>query len=511
MIASDDKAPEPVAAAPTSHREILRATSITGAASVLNILISIVRTKVLALLIGPAGVGLFGLFSRVLGTASMLAGMGLSHSGVRQLAAATDDPAALARVRKALWYASLALGALGMLVMWLLRAPIADLVFGDTARASEVAWLGLGLMLTLITTSQTALLQGLRRIGDMARVSVLGAITGSILAVVLAWQLHLDGVVWMVVFMPLASALVAALFVARLPRATPWRPKPRELWTEWRSLFGLGVAVMAATVLSSLAQLATRSLTTDAIDMDATGHFEAAWAISMTYIGFVLTAMGADYYPRLTAAVADRASANRLVNEQAEVALILAAPVLVGIVSFAPVVIHLLYSAEFEPAIEVLQLQVLGDVLKVAAWPMGFILLARSANRAFFLTELLWNAVYVGSVALLLPAIGLAATGAAFIIGYVFYTAMIYFVVARLQGFRPTRRVVLLLLVTLMTAVAVFVVSRLEPSWGLVVGAVATIVTGIHSLRALLAMLALEGRLGRMVARLARLLRWPRR
>ncbi len=497
--------------APSSHREILRATSITGAASVLNILISVVRTKVLALLIGPAGVGLFGLFSRVLGTASMLVGMGLGHSGVRQLAAAAGDPQTLARVRKALWYASLALGALGMLLMWLLREPIADLVFDDTARASEVAWLGLGLLLTLVTTSQTALLQGLRRIGDLAGVSVLGAIAGSVLAVVLASQLRLDGVIWMVVFMPLASALVAAAFVARLPRAAPWRPRRRELWREWRSLLGLGVAVMAATVLSSLAQLATRALTTEAIDLNATGHFEAAWAISMTYIGFVLSAMGADYYPRLTAAVADRDRANRLVNEQAEVALVLAAPVLIGIVSFAPVVIHLLYSGEFAPAIEVLRLQVLGDVLKVAAWPMGFILLAHSANRAFFLTELLWNAVYVGAVWLLLPAIGLDATGAAFVIGYVFYTAMIYFVVARLQGFRPTRRVVLLLLVTLTTAVAVYIVSRLDATWGLVLGAVATSATGIYSLQALLAMLQLEGRLGRMVSRLARFLRLRRR
>ena len=179
--------------------------------------------------------------------------------------------------------------------------------------------------------------------------------------------------------------------------------------------------------------------------------------------------------------------------------------------SFAPVVIHLLYSGEFAPAIEVLRLQVLGDVLKVAAWPMGFILLAHSANRAFFLTELLWNAVYVGAVWLLLPAIGLDATGAAFVIGYVFYTAMIYFVVARLQGFRPTRRVVLLLLVTLTTAVAVYIVSRLDATWGLVLGAVATSATGIYSLQALLAMLQLEGRLGRMVSRLARFLRLRRR
>jgi len=69
----------------------------------------------------------------------------------------------------------------------------------------------------------------------------------------------------------------------------------------------------------------------------------------MTYLGFVLGAMATDYYPRLTAAISDTATATRLVNEQTEVALLLCAPVLLAMLGLAPWVIHLLYSAEFAP------------------------------------------------------------------------------------------------------------------------------------------------------------------
>ncbi len=107
----------------------------------------------------------------------------------------------------------------------------------------------------------------------------------------------------------------------------------------------------------------------------------------MTYIGFVLTAMGTDYYPRLTAAIHDHATVNRLVNEQTEVALLLAGPVFLAMLGLAPWVIQLLYSSRFRPAVDVLRWQMLGDVLKVASWPLGFIILAAGDGRTFMLTE----------------------------------------------------------------------------------------------------------------------------
>ena len=49
-----------------SYRQILRSTSIIGGASVINILIGLVRVKVAAVLLGPAGIGLIGLFKAML-------------------------------------------------------------------------------------------------------------------------------------------------------------------------------------------------------------------------------------------------------------------------------------------------------------------------------------------------------------------------------------------------------------------------------------------------------------
>ncbi|MGV8953313.1 MAG: hypothetical protein ACOH2M_19610 [Cypionkella sp.] len=58
------------------YGDILKSTSLIGASSVISMALSVVRLKVLAVLLGPAGVGLFGLFNVVAELASNLAGMG---------------------------------------------------------------------------------------------------------------------------------------------------------------------------------------------------------------------------------------------------------------------------------------------------------------------------------------------------------------------------------------------------------------------------------------------------
>ena len=48
----------------SSYREVVNASSIVGGAQVINMIISLIRTKLVALLIGPTGIGIVGLYHR---------------------------------------------------------------------------------------------------------------------------------------------------------------------------------------------------------------------------------------------------------------------------------------------------------------------------------------------------------------------------------------------------------------------------------------------------------------
>ena len=488
-----------------SYRQILRSTSIIGGASVINILVGLVRIKVAAVLLGPAGVGLIGLFTSLAGTASAVAGLGFGNVGTRQIAMAAghNDAAALAAARRALFWGTLALAVLGAAVFWALRGVLAQRVLGDATLSAEVGWLALAVGLTVAAASQSALLNGMRRIGDLARVSVWSGLLSTVLGVgaLLLWGR--DGLIAFVLVGPLASFVLGHVYVARLPKVMAPRTPLPDLARQWGMLAKLGAAFMVAGLAGTLGQLLVRALVQRELGSDALGYFQAAATISMTYIGFVLGAMGTDYYPRLAAAIHDHAAVNRLVNEQTEVALLLAGPVFLAMIGLAPWVIELLYASSFHPAAQVLRWQVLGDVLKVCSWPLGFIILAAGDGRTFMLTESVAVAVFVLLTWVLLPFLGVVATGLAFVGMYLVLLPLVYGLVRRRTGFRWHRRIFRQMSALLLMAAAVMLAGMWSEKAAVVLGIFGVIGFGLHGLGRLGAMANLTGAIGK-AARLCR-------
>src|SRR4051812_13416014 len=75
----------------STYGEILKSTALIGGSTVVGIFFGIIRTKAMALLLGPAGVGLMGLYASIIDVAQSLAGMGVQSSGVRQIAEASGS------------------------------------------------------------------------------------------------------------------------------------------------------------------------------------------------------------------------------------------------------------------------------------------------------------------------------------------------------------------------------------------------------------------------------------
>jgi PST family polysaccharide transporter len=203
--------------------------------------------------------------------------------------------------------------------------------------------------------------------------------------------------------------------------------------------------------------------------------------------------MGADFFPRLTGVAGDNTQCNRLVNEQAQVSLLLAGPGVIATLTFASVVIALFYSAWFGAAVEVLRWICLGMTLRMITWPMGFIIVVKSEKKLLFLTELAWTVVNVGLSWICVRSFGLNGAGIAFFGSYVFHGLMIYQIVRRLYGFRwsAANRQIGLLYLSL-TAVVFCGFHVLPHLWAITVGALVTFISGVYSLRVLLNLVSLE-------------------
>jgi PST family polysaccharide transporter len=205
---------------------------------------------------------------------------------------------------------------------------------------------------------------------------------------------------------------------------------------EASTLLKLGFAFMASGFMTMGVAYTVRTMIIRNLGFEATGLYQAAWTLGGLYVAFILQAMGADFYPRLTATISNHGECNRLVNEQTLVGLLIASPGVLATLTFAPLVITLLYSAKFAAAVVVLRWICLGAMLQVVTWPMGFIVVAKGKRNLFFLSELAWTVFAICLAWLCLQRYGLEGAGIAFFGSYVFHGFLTYSIARSLTAFR---------------------------------------------------------------------------
>jgi PST family polysaccharide transporter len=471
-----------------SYGQILKSSALVGGSSLLNVLIGMVRTKVMALLLGPAGFGLFGVFNSIATLAQAVAGMGVNSSGVRQIAeaAGSGDARRVAETSHVLRRVSFVLGLLGALLIVVLARPVAVITFGNSAHTAAVAGLAGVVLLMLISGGQSARIQGLRRIAELAKVSVASALGGTLLSIPLVYFLRERGIIPALIGVA-AMTLTASWWYSRQIPVEPVSVSGTELYQESVALLKLGFAFMSSGLMTMGVAYVVRITVLRKVGMEATGLYQSAWTLGGLYVAFILQAMGADFYPRLTACIANRHRANRLVNEQVEIGLLLAGPGVLATLTFAPVAIALFYSSRFLPAVEILRWICLGTLLQVVTWPMGYIIVAKARQALFFSCEAAWAIVSLALAWVCVSYFGLKGAGIAFFGSYIFHGVLIYGVIRRLSGFRwsaeNTKRCLLFFVGTAAVFVAPYFLSF---SQAVALGSLATLVSAAYSVHVLL-------------------------
>ena len=453
----------------------------------LVLLASIVRTKILAVLLGPAGFGLMAVYMSIGDLAAGLAGLGVDRSGVRQIAVSvgTGDKDRIASTALVVKRLSVLLGLAGALVVALASPYISELTFGDRSYAAGIALVSLMVFCKVVTGGQSALIQGLRRIQDLAMLGIVGAFGGAVVSVLLVYVLGPDAVAHAVVGIA-AVALAVSWWYSRPSRIGLQSAQNVAFRREGVDLVKLGFAFMASAFLMLGASYVVRIMVIRYDGLQAAGYYQAAWALGGMYVGTILQAMGADFYPRLSASIFDHAKVNRLVNEQTHVSLLLAGPGIAATLGGSAILLMLFYSSDFIAAAGMLHWICFGMALRVITWPMGYIIVAQGRQTIFFLTELAWAVVNVLLSWICIAYIGLVGVGVAFFLSYVFHCLMIFPIVHRLTGFRWTSTNIRLGIGYLaLTAGVLTIAEWLGPWQAFALGSVMFIVSGLYSVRSL--------------------------
>lgn len=405
-------------------KTLFRATAILGSASVVTILIGVVSAKVTAVLLGPAGFGLMALFQTVVSFATLLAGLGTQAGLVREgaRAIADGDRSREHALYRAAWLIGTAMGMATAVAMIVFRDQISWIALDTPDYGIWIALLAPAVLFSLWALIQGSILNAQRRVGDLARISVLSAAISLMPTIVLVWRFGRQGVAPAAIANFLVLWLVSLFFYVRARRRVPERavvPPATQVRAAARTLLGFGIPYMGSMLVGAGVLMVLPILVLHALGSAEVGLFRAASSIAINYLAILLSAMAQDYFPRVAGASDDPATLNGIINDQLRLILLIGGPAILGMLAVTPYLVHLLYSSKFAGAADLLEWQLIGDLFKFATWTMSFVVMARLGGRTFFLTEfaggtLLLLSSWLGMVIWGLPGLGIAflVTGA---------------------------------------------------------------------------------------------------
>lgn len=479
-----------------NYRQIFKSTGLLGSVQVLYVLIAVLRNKIAAQFIGPAGIGLADLYGRTIDLMGSATNFGLGLSAVRCLSEVFDTENENAETRHAqnatapesphspaaaglspiafpqsthqvriirTWVLLSAI--LGVIVTLCLSPLISRAATGSADYTLSFCLLAPMVGFTTLMGGEMAILKATRRLKRLAFASACGAVATLAVSAPLYIFCGMRGIVPTLL---ITSAAMFAFNLRESKRIFPYRigPLQKGFIKKGLPLVKLGTAYILAGMITSGAEMLIRAgLMRSPLGYAEIGFYTAGFTLTVSYARIIFVAMDADYYPRLATVVADRRAMNLNINRQINTLIVLMAPFLLLFCTFLPLIIRLLYTAKFLVITPMVLCAAPCMFFKAVYTPIAYIPLARGDSFVYMTIELIYDVVLCLSVIGGYQLYGLTGAGMGLAAAHLFDFVMVHLVYARRYGYRMNRttslRVVALL--TLLMA-GLYAVSLTDPA-----------------------------------------------
>lgn len=448
-----------------SYSHVLKYTGVFGGVQGLNIIVGLVRNKLIAMLLGPSGMGLASLFNSSINFVSQATNLGISFSAVKNVSEVyyKGDENHLNHVINTIRGWGIITALLGMLVCMVAGPLLSDYTFSWGNHTLHYVLLAPAVGLIAITGGETAILKGTRKLRSLAVIQIYSVIASLFISVPLYYFFGQSGIVPVIVLMATASMLFT---IGYSYKYYPLRLRgTRGVLGEGMGMVRLGVAFVLAGVMGSGAEMLIRSYLNVAANLEIVGLYNAGFVLTVTYASMVFSAMETDFFPRLSAVNNDLSAVNLIVNRQIEVSLLIVAPMLAMLIIALPVLMPLLNTGEFMPVVGMAQVAVFSMYLKAVSLPVAYITLAKGDSVAYLILEGIYDILLVGLIIFGYRQWGLWGTGLALSVSYLLDMFMIFFYARMRYGFVISRQVILYILMMFPLGGLAYAITFMSLTW----------------------------------------------
>lgn len=409
------------------YQQVFKATSLFGGVQIFQILLSVVKSKITAILLGPSGMGIIRLLNSSIGLIGEFSSFGLPLSSVKHISLkfmsgdVQKTYKLIAILKKLLWIT----GLLGGAIMIIAAPFLSRLLFDSEAYTFSFIWVAIVVLFNQLTNGRISILQSLRKLGQLAKANLLGSALALIIVAPLYYFFRKDAIVPAIIITALINFYFSWYYLKKnkIPKISLGY---KESVVEGKDMLKLGLVLSFSGLMASLTAYLLQIYINEVGGVDQVGLYSAGFLILNTYGGLIFSAMGKDYYPRLSGISDNNPKVREAVKHQAFIAILLMTPIIVVFLALAPQLINVLFSSKFSGIEQMISWGILGLLFKAVSWSMGYVIIAKGDSKVFTKTTVIFNVLQLSMNIGGYYIAGLTGVGISFLAYYIIHFIAVY-------------------------------------------------------------------------------------
>lgn len=406
--------------------DLVKVFSFTGLSTLIKLITSYITVKVVASVIGPAGVALVGQLQNFTAIFTTIGAGGINNGVVKYVSEHKDEESELKKYLKNGFKLTSFFSLISGFFLIILSVYLSKWILFEDKYYYLFILFGVSLVLLSFNNFFLSVLNGFKEFKTFVTINIFTNIVSLLFTVVLVWLYDLQGALIAVVTYQGIILFITLFYL----RKKSWFSK--ELWGSWdkaviRKYLSFSLMALVTAMTVPVSQLLIRGYIIKEFSITEAGFWEGINRISAMYLMFVTTSFSVYYLPKLSEIKEDKLLRQEILKTYKIITPVIFVNLLI-IYLLKDLVINILFTKEFYPMKELFLWQLIGDFFKILSWMLAFVMVAKSMTKTYITTEIVFSVLLVVLSYYFINQNGVVGATQSYCINYIIYFGAMIFV-----------------------------------------------------------------------------------
>lgn len=398
---------------------LIKTSILTAISTIIKVIAGFIINKVIATYIGPSGLAFVGQLQNFTTMVTTLSN-GATGKGIVKYTAEYKTVEEKQKIFSSSIIISLVCSFFISIFLFGFSDYLSELILKDAQYSSVFVVFGLTVFLFALNTVLMSILNGQKEIKKYVLVNIASSVFALIFTSFLIMQLNLIGALYSLV---LNQSVVFFVTLGFVVKSSWFKLEYFKQGLDKESLSKLSkysLMTMTSAISVPVTHMIVRNYIGDNLSWNDAGYWQGIWYISTIYLMVITTSLSVYYLPRLSE-IEDRNELKQEIFDGYKTIMPIVFIFASIIFLLKEYVVLIAFTEEFIPMLELFTWQLIGDVIKIAAWLLAYLMLAKAMTKAFIYTEIAFKITFMTFSYIFINKYGLVGVTYAYTLNYLIY------------------------------------------------------------------------------------------